>query len=107
MNSSSSIQIPDSVEKAVATLLAPYGLNARKLIAKAKEQETMPDLSPRYVTIAQAKNCVNVSRWAIWRAAKDGKLRTVKPGGRTTRQGRVLVDFASLLRWVEGKQDEN
>ena len=92
--------IPQHIITAADALLGPFGVNIRQILA-APSSETQ--LTKKYLTVAEVEKYYSVGRWMIWRAARAGKLHTVKPNG-NGRHGRVLIDKASLETWLEGKE---
>lgn len=95
--------VPQHIITAADALLGPFGVNIRQLLAAPASEPQQ--LTKKYLTVAEAEKYYSVGRWMIWRAARAGKLHTVKPNG-NGRQGRVLIDKASLDAWLESKQPE-
>lgn len=95
--------VPQHIITAADALLGPFGVNIRQLLAAPASEPQQ--LTKKYLTVAEAEKYYGVGRWMIWRAARAGKLHTVKPNG-NGRQGRVLIDKASLDAWLESKQPE-
>ncbi len=67
----------------------------RRAISKELEQAGFPPMGDLHQAAAALQRCYHT----IWRAARSGTLRVVRPGGP---RGRMLVRRADLAAYVTG-----
>lgn len=95
--------VPSDILNGVATILKPYGVDIVALLNEQAKTEppAVAPLSKKYLTTAEAVRYCGVGRWALWSAARCGKIKAAKLAD--AKCGRVLYDRASIDAWLESR----
>ena len=102
--------IPSYILRAAVEMLATFiaGLTADKLLkalAAYDDTQGTDRGKPRpgqLLSIREACDRLQTSRWSLWRMAKSGQLPTVKIGARSTR-----IPEAAVIALAEGRADSD
>ena len=61
--------------------------------------------APEFMTLEEAGTNSTLSVRSLWTAIQNGSLAVLRPRGRSGRGGRVIVQKASLLAFLQGRSE--